>query len=101
MKKLLRPVAVLLAAFLVGCASPYQAQMQALHHAYMAGNVSDREYRNQMTQLQMADAGWQQQNANTATAAAVIGVAAIGTAALLDNDHRHHHRRYYRPRHRW
>ena len=94
MKKLLRPLAVLIAAaFLGACVSPYQAQMNGLHNAYMAGNVSEHDYQAQMTQLQMADAAWQQNTANAATTAAVVGVAAIGTAALLD-DHHHHHYHY-------
>lgn len=104
MKKILRPlVAVVMAAMLVSCASPYQAQMQALHNAYVAGNISDAEYRREMTHLQMNDAAWQQNNANAATTAAVVGVAALGVAAIADDHHHHHHyhhRGHWRPR-RW
>ena len=92
MKKLLRPLGLLLTAvFLVSCASPYQAQMQAVHNAYASGNMSESEYRQRMNDLSIADAGWQQQNANAATAAAVVGVAALGIAAAHD----HHHHGYY------
>lgn len=104
MKKLFRPVALLcIAAVFTSCVSPYQAQMGALQQAHAAGDVSDAEYRREMARLQMNDAGWQQQNANTATTAAVVGVAALGAAAILDNNHHHHsyYRRgyYHRPRH--
>ncbi len=98
MKKIIRPVAALcLAASLASCASPYQAQMSTLHSQYMNGQVSEGEYRREMARLQRNDAGWQQQNANNATAAAV-GVAAVaGVAAIAaNNDHHHHHRYYYR-----
>jgi len=92
MKKFLRPVAVLcVAAFLSACVSPYQAQMNALHHAYVAGEVSESEYRRGMRDLSIADAGWQQEAANAATTAAVVGAAAIGTAALIDHHHWHGH----------
>jgi len=108
MKKLLRPAALLCVAALLGaCASPYQAQMGALHNAYMNGQVSRAEYDREMTRLQIDDAGYQQQSANTATAVAV-GAAAIGAAAIISNNsHHNHHRRYYRPhyyhhrRHGW
>lgn len=104
MKKLFRPVAVLcLAAFFGACVSPYQAQMGALHNAYMNGQMSQEEYNREMTRLQINDAGYQQQAANTATAVAV-GAAAIGAAAIIANNndgHHHHHHRYYRPYRRW
>lgn len=92
MKKKHRFVSVLcLAALLGGCASPYRAQMDALHHAYLAGNVSPREYRREMTRLEMADAAWQQNNANAAVTAAAIGAAAVGVAAAVDHHDHHHH----------
>jgi uncharacterized membrane protein len=98
MKKILRPVAVLCAAaMLSSCASPYAAQMDVLHSQYQNGQISEREYRNEMNRLQRQDAGWQQQNANNATAAA-IGVAAVAGAVALADDHHHHghHGYYYR-----
>ena len=94
MKKFLRPLVLLVsAAFLGACVSPYQAEMHALHRAYLAGNVSESGYHDNMTRLQMYDAGWQQQNANTAAMVAV-GAAAIGAAALLSDNHHHHHRHH-------
>lgn len=89
MKKLLRPLTgILTAVFLVSCASPYQAQMQAVYNARMTGNMSESEYRARMNDLHVADAGWQQQTANNAaTAAAIIGVAALGVAVANDNCH--------------
>jgi hypothetical protein len=104
MKKFLRPVSALcIAALLVSCTSPYQAQMGALHNAYMRGDVSEDVYRNEMTRLQIGDAGWQQNQANAATTAAVVGAVAIGAAAISNNNsHRHHHHHgYYRPSHCW
>ena len=93
MKKLIRPIAgILTALFVVSCASPYQAQMQAVQNAYASGNMSESEYRQRMNDLYIADAGWQQQNANNATTAAAVGVAALGVAAIANNnDHHHHH----------
>lgn len=102
MKRVIRPVAVLCAAsFLVACVSPYRAQMDALYNAYRAGNISESEYRREMTRLQVNDAGWQQQNANAATTAAVVGVAAVGAAALLDDNDHHHHHYHHRPYRHW
>jgi hypothetical protein len=103
MKKVLRPVAALLvAAFFSACVSPYQAQMQAVHNAYATGNMSEAEYRARMNDLSVADAGWQQENANAATTAAVVGAAAIGVAALSDHNHHHHHGYWRRGHwHRW
>ena len=96
-----RAAAIGLALILGACASPYQAQMNALYNSYQAGNISDYEYRQEMHRLQMNDAAWQQNNANAATTAAVVGVAAIGAAALLsDDDHHHHHHHYHRPHYR-
>lgn len=96
---------LLLAAFLTSCVSPYQAQMDALHGSYMAGDVSESEYRREMARLRVNDAGWQQQNSNNVTTAAAVGVAAVGVAALLDNNdnhhHHHHYRRPYRRHGRW
>lgn len=94
MKKFFRFAGLLsVIAFLGACVSPYQAEMSALHNAYRSGNVSDYDYRQQMTQLQMRDAGWQQSNANTAAA---VGIAAVGAAVLLNNnDHHHHHGRWH------
>lgn len=103
MKKIIRPTAALcVAAMMASCASPYQAQMGALNNAYQNGQISRSEYDREMTRLQVSDAGYQQQNANTATAVAV-GAAALGAAAIISNNsgHRHHHyygRPYYRPR---
>jgi len=97
MKKFLRPVALLCAAaFLGACVSPYQAQMGALHNAYMNGQMSQDEYNREMTRLQVNDAGYQQQAANTATAVAV-GAAALGAAAIISNNngHHHHHHGYH------
>ncbi len=101
MKNFLRPVALLCAAsMLVSCASPYQAQMGALNQAYANGQISRAEYDREMTRLQVNDAGYQQQNANTATAVAV-GAAAIGAAAIIANNNDNHHNHYYyrRPYH--
>jgi hypothetical protein len=100
MKKLLRPLAGLLTALmLVSCASPYQAEMGALHHAYMNGQVSRDEYDREMARLHVNDAGWQQANANNVATGVAIGAVALGTAALLSDDHHHHryyhHRRYH------
>jgi len=104
MKKILRPIAVLcLAAMLGACASPYQAEMSELHRQHENGQVSDSEYRREMARLQRNDAGWQQQNANNATAAA-IGVAAVAGAAAIASDNHHHHHHggyYYRHGHRY
>ena len=101
MKNFIRPVALLCAAsMLVSCASPYQAQMGALNQAYSNGQISRAEYDREMTRLQVNDAGYQQQNANTATAVAV-GAAAIGAAAIIANNNDNHHNHYYsrRPYH--
>jgi len=94
MRTFLRPVAVLCIAALLGaCASPYQAQMAALHNARLAGDVSDYEYRQEMARLRYYDAGWQQQQANDlATAAVITGVAAV---ALGSHGHHHHHRGHW------
>lgn len=103
MKKFIRPVTALCIAALLGaCASPYQAQMAAVDQAYRNGEISRSEYERRMTDLRIADAGQQQQNANTATAVAV-GAAALGAAAIIanNNDDHHHHHHYYRPRPRW
>jgi uncharacterized membrane protein len=105
MKKFLRPVAALcVAAMLSSCTSPYQAEMGELNRQYANGQISQREYNNEMNRLQRQDAGWQQQNANNATAAA-IGVAAVaGTAAIINNNDHHHHYHggyYYRHGHRY
>jgi len=101
MKKILRPVALLsIVAFLGACASPYQAQMGALHNAYMNGQISREEYDREMTRLQVNDAGYQQQSANTATALAV-GAAAIGAAAIISNNNGHHHHHHHYRGHRW
>ena len=98
MKTFVRPLAVLCLAALIGaCASPYQAQMGALNNAYRHGQISRAEYDREMTRLQVNDAGYQQQNANTATAVAV-GAAALGAAAIISNNNDHHHNHYYRPR---
>ena len=99
MKKLLRPLtALLVAALLTSCTSPYQAQMGALHQAYSRGDMSEYEYRQEMTRLQINDAGWQQNQANAATTAAVVGAVALGAVALSNNNNnRHHHHRYHRP----
>ena len=76
--------------------------MGALHQAYSRGDISDYDYRQEMTRLQINDAGWQQSQANAATTAAVVGAVAIGAAALSNNNnHHHHHRGYYRPGCRW
>ncbi len=107
MKKHLRLIALLCATALLGaCVSPYQAQMGALNNAYRNGQISGEEYNREMTRLQVNDAGYQQQAANTATAVAV-GAAAIGAAAIIANNNDHHHHnyyrggRYYRPHRRW
>lgn len=103
-KKFYRPVAVLcLAALLSACTSPYQAEMNVLHNQYANGEISRSEYNREMARLQRQDAGWQQQNANNATAAAV-GVAAVaGIAAIAADDHHHHHHHgyYYHRGHRY
>jgi hypothetical protein len=100
MKKLIRPLtAVLTAALLVSCASPYQAQMGALHNAYMNGQISQTEYNREMARLQVNDAGWQQQNSNDVATGVAVGAVALGAAAILANDDHHHHR-YYHRRHR-
>ena len=100
MKKSFRFVGLLSVAALLGaCVSPYQAQMGALHNAYMNGQVSRTEYDREMTRLQVNDAGYQQQSANTATAVAV-GAVALGAAAIIANNndgYHHRHHRYYRP----
>ena len=83
MKKLFRTGILLFAALATACTSPYQAQMGALNQAYAAGMVAPSEYNRQMSSLAMADAGWQQANANAATTAAVVGIAALGTAAII------------------
>lgn len=100
MKKLLRTGILLFAALASACTSPYQAQMGALNQAYAAGMVAPSDYQRQMTGLSMADAGWQQANANAATTAAVVGIAALGTAAIIsaaDDDCRPR-RHYYSSR---
>jgi hypothetical protein len=95
MKKFLRPVAFLTtAALFASCTSPYQAQMGALHNAYVRGDVSEYEYRQEMTRMQIGDAGWQQNQANAATTAALVGAVAIGAAAISHNN-RHRHYRHY------
>ena len=70
-----------------------QAQMGALHQAYMTGQVSQDDYQREMTRLRVNDAGWQQANANNVATGLAVGAVALGTAAILsDSDsHRHHH----------
>jgi len=96
MKSLRFFTAVITAVALASCASPYQAQMGALHQAYMSGQVSPNEYDREMTRLRVNDAGWQQNNANNVAAGLAIGAVALGTAAILADDHHHHYGHYHR-----
>jgi hypothetical protein len=101
MKPLRLIAAATVAAVLASCASPYQAQMGALHQAYMNGQISPDEYNREMARLQVNDAGWQQANANNVAAGVAIGAVALGTAAILaDDGHHHHHGHYHGGYHR-
>lgn len=75
--------------------------MGALNQAYSRGDISDYEYRQNMTRMQINDAGWQQNQANAATAAALVGAVAIGAVALSNGSRHRHYHHHHRPRCRW